>query len=208
MFLYKCGFICFIAIPAFAQNATNFHQSVSGSFIYQVNAGPNNNLFNNSPGYGVDYLFRPRRWLAFEAGLDQIIRPFSASICCKYGPDADDELFLVPFGVRYVWAPRTSRVRMTVGGGGAYMAHTIGNTGGGRFTDSRGGGGQFVASGDYSLTRSGRLRAGLTALLRRLAQVHGRIRASRLQSSRDGPSVYHWTPGYILLPLTVLPPPA
>lgn len=162
MCFYKCGFICFIAAPAFAQNADGFHQSVSGSFVYQVNAGPNSNLFNSSPGYGIDYLLRPRRWLAFEAGLDQIIRPFGASVCCEYSQNANDELFLVPFGVRYVWEPRTFRLRLTIGGGGAYMDHTIGNTGG-ELAGFSGWGGQFVASGDYSLIRSGRLRAGLTA---------------------------------------------
>lgn len=102
------------------------------------------------------------RSLALEVGFEQVIRPIGSSVCCEYSQNADDELFLVPFGVRYVWEPRNSRVRFTMGGGGAYMKYTVGNSSGGAaLTGFSGWGGQAVATGDYALTRSGKLRAGL-----------------------------------------------
>jgi hypothetical protein len=153
---------------ASAQTATPdyFNQSLSGAFVYEAMAGPNDSvespLLNNASGYSINYSFRPSRWLALEAGFQQIVRPIGSSVCCEYSTNADDQLFLVPFGVRYVWEPRSSRVRLTLGGGGAYLNHWIGDPAGGTLGFS-GWGGQFVASGDYAVTKSGRLRAGLTA---------------------------------------------
>jgi hypothetical protein len=140
-------------------------QSVSGAFTYGLKAGPNSALgsaSSDSPGYGIDYLFRPLKSLGLEAGFEQVIRPIGSSVCCEYSRNADDELFLVPFGVRYVWEPRNSRVRLTIGGGGAYMKHTIGNqSGGAALMEFSAWSGQAVATGDYAVTRSGKLRAGL-----------------------------------------------
>jgi hypothetical protein len=52
---------------------------------------------------------------------------------------------------------------MSVGGGGAYLNHAIGHEDfGSNLVSATGWGGQVVASGDYGMTRSGRLRAGLT----------------------------------------------
>lgn len=140
-------------------------QSVSGAFLYGVKAGPNTALgsgASDSPGYGIDYLFRPLRPLALEAGFEQVIRPVGASVCCEYSQNAYDELYLFPFGVRYVWERRNSRVRLTIGGGGAYMKYTVGNpSGGAALTEFSAFGGQAVATGDYAVTRSGKLRAGL-----------------------------------------------
>jgi hypothetical protein len=111
----------------------------------------------------VKYSYRPRRWLALEAGMEQIVRPIGGSVCCRYVSSADDELFLVPFGARYVWEPEGRRVRLSVGGGGAYLSHTIGNEACCFSGGASGWGGQAVAAADYALTRSGRFRAGLTA---------------------------------------------
>jgi hypothetical protein len=142
-----------------------FRQSLSGAFVYGVTVGPNRSfsspLLNDKPGYGIDYSFRPRRWLALEAGFEQIVRPIGSSVCCEFASNAQDELFLVPFGARYVWEPRTSRLRFTAGGGGAYLNHVVGDSAGGAVGFS-GWGGQFVISGEYAVTRSGRLRLGLT----------------------------------------------
>jgi hypothetical protein len=142
-----------------------FRQSLSGAFVYGVKAGPNGGVsypfLNDKPGYGIDYSFRPRRWLALEAGFEQIVRPVGSSVCCEFASNAQDELFLVPFGARYVWEPGTSRLRLTAGGGGAYLNHVIGDPAGGAVGFS-GWGGQFVVSGEYAVTRSGRLRLGLT----------------------------------------------
>lgn len=143
-----------------------FKQSVTGAFVYEVQAGPNSGvsypLLNAAPGYGIDYGFRPRRWLMLEAGFEQIVRPVGSSVCCEYSTNAEDQLYLVPFGARFVWEPRSSRARLTAGGGAAYLNHNVGNLNGGTVGFS-GWGGQFVASGDYAVTRSGRLRVGLTA---------------------------------------------
>jgi hypothetical protein len=136
---------------------------LSAGFRYEVKLGQNSYYLGNAPGYGLKYSYRPLRWLAFEAGLEQIPRPIGASVCCEYLTNADDELFLVPFGVRYVWEPEGRRFRLSAGGGGAYMNHTIGHeflSGG--LVGASGWGGQVVATGDYGLTRSGRIRAGVT----------------------------------------------
>jgi len=61
-----------------------------------------------------------------------------------------------------VWEPEGQRIRLTAGGGGAYLNHVIGNAAS-DLVNASGWGGQFVAGGDYALTRSGRFRAGLTA---------------------------------------------
>jgi hypothetical protein len=140
-------------------------QTLTGAFVYEVKVGPSSGisypLLNSAPGYSVDYGFRPRRWLMLDAGFEQIVRPVGSAVCCEYSTSADDQLYLVPFGARYVWEPR-GRVRFTVGGGGAYLNHHVGNEDGGAVGFS-GWGGQFVASGEYSLTRSGRLRLGVVA---------------------------------------------
>jgi hypothetical protein len=144
----------------------DFHQSLSAAFVYEVKAGPNSGayspLLNDAPGYSINYWFQPRRWLALEAGFEQIIHPVGSSVCCEYTTNANDQLYLVPFGARYVWAPGNSRLRLSGGGGGAYLNHTIGNQAGG-IAGFNGWGGQVVAAVDYAVTRSGRLRAGLTA---------------------------------------------
>jgi hypothetical protein len=143
-----------------------FRQSLTGAFVYEVMAGPNGAAFspilNDAPGFSAGYGFRPRRWLMLEAGFAQIVRPIGSSICCEYSRNADDQLFLVPFGARYVWEPGSRRLRLTVGGGGAYLNHTVGNQAGG-VAGFFGWGGQFVASGDYAVTQSGRLRVGVSA---------------------------------------------
>jgi len=171
--IYKSnpGFILALACAAAtfgrAQTADDyFHQSVTGAFVYEVKAGPSRSvpspILNDAPGFSVDYGFRPRRWLMLEAGFNQIVRPIGTSVCCEFATNADDELFLVPFGARYVWEPRNSRLSLTLGGGGAYLNHTVGNQAGGA-VGFAGWGGEFVASGDYSVTRSSRLRLGLMA---------------------------------------------
>ncbi len=135
--------------------------SLSGGFLASVKAGPNNYLLNDALGFSVNYFYRPRRWLALEGGLEQVVRPIGSSVCCRYARNANDELYLVPFGARYIWEPRGNRVRLTIGAGGAYLKYTVGR----ETPDSRypfsGWGGQFVLSGDYGLTRSGRLRVGM-----------------------------------------------
>jgi hypothetical protein len=136
---------------------------LSAGFRYEVKLGQNSYHLDNRPGYAVKYSYRPLRWLAFEAGLEQIPRPIGAGACCEYITNANDELFLVTFGLRYVWEPKGSRVRLSAGGGGAYLNHAVGQElpsfG---VVSASGWGGQFVAAGDYRLTRSGRFRAGLT----------------------------------------------
>jgi len=159
--------IVLLCLPAcFAQTAPDSYlpHDLSAGFRYEVKLGQNSYNLGNASGYGVRYSYRPWRWLALEAGLEQIPRPIGASVCCEYLTNANDELFLVVFGARYVWEPEARRVRLSVGGGGAHMTHTVGNespTGG--LAGASGWGGQFVAAGNYGLTRAGRLRLGATA---------------------------------------------
>ena len=66
--------------------------------------------------------------------------------------------------VRYVWEPEGRRIRLSAGGG-AYINHTITPEAYHYYflAGALGWGGQFVAGGDYALTRSGRIRTGATA---------------------------------------------
>lgn len=158
--------ILFLCVPAcFAQSdGTYLPHDLSAGFRYEVSLGQTSYSLGNAPGYDVKYSYRPVRWLALEAGLEQIPRPVGASVCCEYLTNADDEAYLVPFGARYVVEPAGRRVRWSLGGGGAYLNHAIGHEylpGG--LLGASGWGGQVVASGDCGLTRSGRLRAGATA---------------------------------------------
>jgi hypothetical protein len=137
-------------------------QSISGGFVYELKVGPNSQQLPSAPGYSITYSFRPRRWLALEAGLEQIPRPIGTGYCCEYVQDVNDELYLVPFGVRYVWEPEGRRVRFSAGGGGAYLKYSVGAQGNGAPDGFSGWGGQFVVSGDYGLTRSGNFRVGVT----------------------------------------------
>jgi hypothetical protein len=167
MRLYKKISILAIACAAAGAQAPDYSsQSLTGAFLYEVKVGPNGGitypLLNSAPGYGIDYGFRPRRWLMLDSGFEQIVRPIGSAICCEYSTNADDQLYLVPFGARYVWEPQASRLRFTAGGGGAYLNHYVGIQNG-DVVGFSGWGGQFVASGEYALTRSGRLRLGVTA---------------------------------------------
>ena len=154
--------LLFLSLPACLAQDYRPHD-LSAGFRYDVKVGQNSYNLGDSPGYSVKYAYRPRRWLALEAGVEQIVRPIGSSVCCRYVTSADDELFLAPFGARYVWEPEGRRIRLSLGGGGAYLNHTIGNEACCYSGGASGWGGQAVASGDYALTRSGRFRAGLTA---------------------------------------------
>jgi hypothetical protein len=167
MRFYKQLLIFPMACAAACAQAPDYSsQSLTGAFIYEVKVGPNGGIsypiLNSAPGYSVTYGFRPRRWLMFEAGFEQIVRPIGSAACCEFSTNADDQLYLVPFGARYVWEPRGNRIRFTLGGGGAYLNHHVGDESGDTFGFA-GWGGQFVASGDYAVLRSGRLRLGVTA---------------------------------------------
>jgi hypothetical protein len=163
----KCSILVFCLPACFGQTTAAdpyLKNDLTAGFRYEVKLGQNSYRLGNAPGYGLRYSHRPLRWLELEAGLEQIPRPIGGSVCCEYVTDANDELFLVPFGARYVLEPRERRIRLSAGGGGAYMNHTISKD---VFPDAplastTGWGGQLVAAGDYGLTRSGRLRMGVT----------------------------------------------
>lgn len=139
----------------------SFKQNVTAAFVHETKAGPDTTISGTNE-FSTTYWFRPVPWLALETGYEQIVRPLGSSVCCEYSRNADDQLYLVPFGVRYIWEPQTGRLRITLGGGGAYLNHTVGNHGGGIYGFS-GLGGQFVGSADYAVTQSGRFRIGATA---------------------------------------------
>ena len=137
--------------------------SLTGGFIYEVSVGSNPGFgsLNNAPGFSLNYSYRPRRWFAMETGLEEIIRPVGSGICCRWVNSANDALYLVPFGARYVWEAQGGRVRLSVGGGGAYLNYRADPQAASNFVFPYSAwGGQFVVSGDYGITRSGKFRIG------------------------------------------------
>jgi hypothetical protein len=135
-------------------------QSITGGFIYGIPAGAYDQ--NNAPGYSVGYTYRPLHWLVLEAGLDQVIDPLGSVEFLNNGQPFfyNDQLFFVPFGPRFLWAPAASRWRVSVGGGGAYAYHHYAQY---FASNSSQFGAQAVFSGDYALSPSGRFRIGVTA---------------------------------------------
>ena len=69
-----------------------FNQSVSGAFVGEVMAGPNSGILNDALGFGIDYWFRPRRWLALEAGFEQIVRTESGRLAAVLSGHVGDGL--------------------------------------------------------------------------------------------------------------------
>lgn len=134
-------------------------ESLSGGFVYEFKVGPNSSSIKNAPGFSANYSYRPRRWLALEAGLQLIPRPVGSDACCEYATNANDELYLVPIGAKYVWEPQGSRLRLSFGAGAAYMNHAIKVAG---YEPVAGWLGQFVASGNYQIKHSNKFRIGLT----------------------------------------------
>ncbi len=157
-------FYLFLAAACYGQTIDAYlHHDFTAGFRYDVKLGQNSYYLGNAPGFAVRYTYRPVRRLALEAGLEQIVHPIGSEVCCRYYRNADDELFLAPFGARFVWEGDGGRARLSLGGGGAYLSHLVGNPDpGGGLNGVSGWGGQVVASGDYGLTESGRLRLGLT----------------------------------------------
>lgn len=138
--------------------------SLSGEFLYGIVSGRTFWYLDNAAGYGIRYSYQPRHWLALEAGLEQVVRPTGSSVCCRYASNADDQLYLVPFGARYVFQPRRGRLSGSLGGGGAYANHAVGNENlASGLTSDSSWGVQAVAGADFRLTRSGRASLGLQA---------------------------------------------
>jgi hypothetical protein len=156
--------ICFGFQPVVAQSTNDCYSkhSLSGRFLSEQKVGPNSNSLKNAVGLSFNYLYQPMRWLALEAGLEWVPRPVGSINYGSYSINANDELYLAPFGARYVFEPEGSRMRLSAGGGGAYLNHTIGQQALWLTPGLSGWGGQFVASGDYGVTRSGRFRLGFT----------------------------------------------
>lgn len=156
----RCPFLLLTISSCFAQNYLPHDLSVG--FRYENSLGQSSySLGDSGFGYGLKYAYRPTRWLALEIGLEQVPRTVGSAVCCEYSNNALDELFLAPFGARYFWEPDGGRIRLSIGGGGAYLNHTIGDERS-FLTPESGWGAQFVAGGDYTLSRSGRFRAGIT----------------------------------------------
>jgi len=155
-----------LCVPLFGQTdpAAILRQELSAGYRYEVSLGQNSYYLNNASGYALKYSYRPLRSLALEAGMEQIPRPIGSAVCYRYESSANDELFLLPFGARYVWQSKEDRLRLSIGGGGAYLNHAIGHQNAAEnLVGASGWGGQFVVGGDYALTASGRFRLGTTA---------------------------------------------
>lgn len=170
---WKYGLLAVLIVVSFTVAAVEAQTTGNGSdylehsltvgFVYEVPVGanPSFSTLNSAPGFAVNYSYRPRRWFALETGLEEIIRPVGSSICCRWTNSANDGLYLVPFGARYVWEAKGGRVRLMVGGGGAYLNYRADPQAAQDFVIPYSGwGGQFVVSGDYGLTRSGKFRLG------------------------------------------------
>jgi hypothetical protein len=148
------------AILLTAQSADDKKNELSGAFRYEIALGSTSFRIPSAPGWGILYDYRVRPWLALGAGLDQIPRP----VGMYYGSggilfNAKDELYLVPFGVRTEWKP-APRLRLSVGGGGAYFRHTSEPYASGSPNPW---GWQVTVSARTALSHSGRFWIGATA---------------------------------------------
>lgn len=157
--------ICISQVEARAQTNDKdyFKQSLSGAFLAEFPVGTNNNNLDNGLGFGADYMYRPIRPLAIEFGFEQVPHLLGTFYNNNIPITPNDELYLVPFGVRYIVDLPQSRLRLSAGGGGAYLNHAVSRNVSGLLLGVAGWGAQAVASGDYALTKSGRFRIGFTA---------------------------------------------
>ncbi len=137
---------------------------VTGGFRYEAGLGKTSYGIPSAPGWSANYSFRPLRWLALEAGLEQIPRPAGSSVCCQYLTNAHDQLYPTPFGARFIREFHSGRLSLSAGGGGAHLLHTFRaeNPATG-LTDTSAWGGQGSVSGRYAITGSKRFTVGATA---------------------------------------------
>lgn len=98
-------------------------QELSVGFIGAFQSGGFAN--RNLPGVAMTYRVRLHSLFAAEAGLEYVRRPVGSVGDTRY-PDADDNLFLIPFGPRLTLTPQESAWTISLGGGGAYLNHTFG----------------------------------------------------------------------------------
>ena len=167
IYLTTAGILLFGAIASAQSAGSDFKQSVTGGFLYGDPIGAYNQE-NSAPGYTINYAYQPLSWLAVEAGFNQVIHPVGTYINVSNGLqfplNTNDQLYLVPFGARFIWQPGHGRGRVSVGAGGAYLNHHFNQLAVDNFFNNTSGiGGQGVVSGDYALSPSGRYRLGLTA---------------------------------------------
>ena len=169
MHLAQCLFLVMAFLPLVNAQAPadDLKQSLSAGFIYGVGIGTFTPDVSKAPGYDLNYAFHLRPWVAFEAGLDQIIRPIGTYTTLNNGipssTDTKDQLYLLPLGVHFYWSPPQTHVRLSAGGGAAYLNHHFGAPIPYQFTDVSAFGAQAVVSADVALTDSGRYRLGITA---------------------------------------------
>src|SRR5258706_15930196 len=86
--------------------------NLTAGFRYEFGLGRTSYAIPSAPGWGLNYSFRPRPWLEVEAGLDQVPRPVGSSVCCRYVSNANDQLYLAPFGARYRWESHSGRLSL------------------------------------------------------------------------------------------------
>jgi hypothetical protein len=101
---------------------------LTGGFRYEAGPGKTSYTIPSAPGWNASYSYRPRRWLDLETGLEQVPKPVGSSVCCRYASNANDQLYLVPFGARYRKEANSGRAGFSIGGG----AHTCGTRSGSR----------------------------------------------------------------------------
>ncbi len=161
-YLLSFGLTCSCQLLAQPTDAPFRAQDITGGFRYGVGLGQTNYRIPNAPGWSVNYSVRPVRWLALEAGLEQIPRPVGSAVCCEYITNAYDQLYLTPFGARYVHDFNSGRLSLSAGAGGAHLLHTFRDQNPG-LTGTSAWGGQASVSGRYAITASKRFSVGATA---------------------------------------------
>lgn len=142
------------------------HQ-VSVDFNGMFRLGDNSYDVRNRPGFGGAYGLRAHRHFQLDIGVEFVPRPIGTSACCRYVDNAADNLYLVPFGGRFVLGPADGRWEFGIGGGGAYMNHRVGKQAPGFSSGASGAGGYALASGNAALRKGSRFRIGGTARIYR-----------------------------------------
>jgi len=167
----NCSFLCLalcgaLPISARAQTPADLNETVSAGFIYCMPSGTYNQKIG-APGYNLGYSYKLRSWLALDAGFQQVIHP-AAAIAVHNNAlvnyiNPGDQLFLVPFGARFLWSPSGSRMQIGIRAGGAYIDHHYNASAFGYFASSSGLGPHVNASLEFPISASGHFRLGISA---------------------------------------------
>jgi hypothetical protein len=153
------------SVRAQSADGAYWNQNLTAGYSYFSALGSTSTDAPSGSGWSVNYAFRPVRGLALEAGVEGEPSPVGTYEYDANPFNAHDYLFLIPFGARYVWQPRSAPgFQLSVGGGGAYLNHHFGTQ---YLFDTPSNdsvwGAQAVVSVRSALTRSRHILLGVTA---------------------------------------------